>query len=58
MLCKEIDPEILAFTMDTDIDRWKGLALRAGPRCAIVSHWASRQARIEGEANTDGRRSM
>lgn len=51
VLCNEIDPEAAAFTMYTNIDSRKGLALRAEPRCAIVFHWAARQARIEGSAN-------
>ena len=51
VLCNEIDPEAAAFTMYTNTESRKGLALRAEPRCAIVFHWESRQARIEGSAN-------
>jgi pyridoxamine 5'-phosphate oxidase len=50
VLCNEIDPEAAAFTMYTNIDSRKGRAIRSEPRCAIVFHWDSRQARIEGRA--------
>jgi pyridoxamine 5'-phosphate oxidase len=48
VLCNEIDADAATFTMYTNIESRKGLALRAEPRSAIVFHWASRQARIEG----------
>jgi pyridoxamine 5'-phosphate oxidase len=51
VLCNEIEPETAAFTMYTNIESRKGRAIRAEPRCAIVFHWASRQARIEGRAS-------
>jgi pyridoxamine 5'-phosphate oxidase len=51
VLCNEIDTEAAAFTMYTNIESRKGRAIRAEPRCAIVFHWASRQARIEGRAD-------
>ncbi len=51
VLCNEIDPEAAAFTMYTNIESRKGRAIRSEPRCAIVFHWASRQARIEGRAD-------
>ena len=50
VLCNEIDPDSAAFTMYTNIESRKGRAIRAEPRCAIVFHWDSRQARIEGQA--------
>ncbi len=51
VLCNEIDPEAAAFTMYTNIESRKGRALRGESRCAIVFHWAARQARIEGHAH-------
>jgi pyridoxamine 5'-phosphate oxidase len=51
VLCNEIDPDAAAFTMYTNIESRKGRAIRSEPRCAIVFHWASRQARIEGRAD-------
>jgi len=51
VLCNEIDPEAAAFTMYTNTESRKGRAIGAEPRCAIVFHWASRQARIEGVAS-------
>jgi pyridoxamine 5'-phosphate oxidase len=51
VLCNEIDVEAAAFTMYTNIESRKGLAIRAEPRCAMAFHWASRQARIEGRAD-------
>jgi pyridoxamine 5'-phosphate oxidase len=51
VLCNEIDPEAAAFTMYTNIESRKGRAIRSEPQCAIVFHWASRQARIEGRAD-------
>lgn len=50
VLCNEIDPDAAAFTMYTNIESRKGRALRSESRCAIVFHWPSRQARIEGRA--------
>lgn len=50
VLCNEIDPDAGAFTFYTNIESRKGRAIRAEPRCAIVFHWDSRQARIEGRA--------
>ena len=50
VLCNEVDAEAGAFTMYTNIESRKGRAIRADARCAIVFHWASRQARIEGRA--------
>ena len=50
VLCNEIDSEAAAFTMYTNIESRKGRAIRGESRCAIVFHWASRQARIEGHA--------
>jgi len=51
VLCNEIDPEAAAFTMYTNTESRKGRAIRSEPRCAIVFHWATRQARIEGRAS-------
>jgi pyridoxamine 5'-phosphate oxidase len=50
VLCNEIDPDAAAFTLYTNTESRKGRAIRSEPRCAIVFHWASRQARIEGRA--------
>jgi len=51
VLCNEIDADAGTFTMYTNTESRKGRALRADPRCAIVFHWPSRQARIEGRAS-------
>lgn len=51
VLCNEIDVEAAAFTMYTNLESRKGRAIQAEPRCAIVFHWAARQARIEGRAH-------
>ncbi|HIF92319.1 MAG: pyridoxamine 5'-phosphate oxidase [Myxococcales bacterium] len=51
VLCNEIEPEAAEFTMYTNTQSRKGRAIRAEPRCAIVFHWPSRQARIEGRAS-------
>jgi pyridoxamine 5'-phosphate oxidase len=51
VLCNEIDPDAAAFTMYTNLESRKSRAIRQEPRCAIVFHWPSRQARIEGRAD-------
>jgi len=51
VLCNEINADTGEFTMYTNTESRKGRALRAEPRCAIVFHWAARQARIEGRAS-------
>jgi pyridoxamine 5'-phosphate oxidase len=50
VLCNEIDPDAATFTFYTNIESRKGRAIQSEPRCAIVFHWDSRQARIEGHA--------
>jgi pyridoxamine 5'-phosphate oxidase len=48
VLCSDIDARAGRFTMYTNLESRKARALRAEPRAAIVFHWGSRQARIEG----------
>jgi pyridoxamine 5'-phosphate oxidase len=52
VLCSEIDSERGAFTLYTNLESRKGRALRHEPRAAIVFHWASRQARVEGRVES------
>ena len=57
VLCNEIDPVAAAFTMYTNTESRKGRAIRGESRCAIVFHWAARQARIEAARTSPRRKS-